>query len=40
MMIRFFQEKRLTYVSTLQISKRTKNALAWGVMFPFSKKAV
>ena len=36
----FFQEKRLTYVSTFQISKRTKNAWAWGVMFPFSKKVV
>ena len=34
----FFQEKRLTYGNTVQISKRTKNA--WGVMFPFSKKAV
>ena len=36
----FFQEKRRTYVSTFQISKRTKNAWAWGVMFPFSKKVV
>ena len=40
MMIRFFQEKRLTYVSTFQISKRTKNAWAWGLMFLFSKKIV